>query len=379
MNKKISLVIVANTSNFFNVFMLNHIYHLSKNYDLTICCDDSSKLKKITPKNVSFTDINFKRGISFYHDIIAFFFTLFFFFKKKPDLSISFTPKIGFIVSICAFLTRTPTRIHWYTGQIWVNKTGIKKFFFRYIDKFIFLLSNEVLVDGISQRKFLIKENIISRKKSYVLHKGSVGGVNIKKFKFSRKKNIQIRKKFKISKNTFVFLYLGRINEDKGVIDLIKAFKKIEIIYDSILIFVGSVEDVKFNDHIKKEENILYFKYTKNPENWFSAANVICLPSYREGFGNVIIEAASCGIPALCSNIYGLKDAVIDNKTGFFHRAGDINDIKKKMTYIVKNKNLLKKKYGFHAKKRVIKDFQQNLITAKLLEFLSLKIKNNVN
>ena len=81
MNKRHKLVLVANTSNFFNVFMLNHIYHLSKNYDLTICCDDSSKLKKITPKNVSFTDINFKRGISFYHESLLFF-TLFFFFKK---------------------------------------------------------------------------------------------------------------------------------------------------------------------------------------------------------------------------------------------------------------------------------------------------------
>lgn len=379
MKKKIKLVIIANTSNFLTVFMLNHIYKLSKNYDLTICCDDSRRLKKITPKNVKFTDLNYKRGLSLYDDIIAFFFTLFFFFKKKPDLSISFTPKIGFIVSICSFLARTPTRIHWYTGQIWANKTGIERFFFKFIDKIIFLLSNEVLVDGVSQRKFLIKENIISRKKSHVLNKGSVGGVNIKKFQFSKKKNIQIKKKFKISKNTFIFLYLGRINKDKGINDLIKAFKKIETIYDSILIFVGSIEDIQFNDYFRKEKKILYFKYTKNPEDWFSVADIICLPSYREGFGTVIIEAASCGTPALCSNVYGLKDAVIDNKTGFFHRAGDINDIKKKMIYVVKNKSFLKKKYGFNAKKRVLKDFNKNLITEKLLEFLSLKIKTNVN
>ena len=83
-----------------------------------------------------------------------------------------------------------------------------------------------------------------------------------------------------------------------------------------ILIFVGSVEDVKFNDHIKKKK-IFYILSIQKIRKLVSVANVICLPSYREGFGNVIIEAASCGIPALCSNIYGLKDAVIDNKTGF--------------------------------------------------------------
>ena len=76
----------------------------------------------------------------------------------------------------------------------------------------------------------------------------------------------------------------------------------------------------------------------------------MCVPSYREGFGTVVIEAASCGIPSLCSNIYGLNDAIIQNKTGFFHNAGSINDIKKKMIYIIKNKKLVKK-FGLSAKK----------------------------
>ena len=96
----------------------------------------------------------------------------------------------------------------------------------------------------------------------------------------------------------------------------------------------------------------------------------MCLPSYREGFGTVVIEAAACGIPALCSNIYGLKDAIIKHKTGFFHEVGNINDIKKKMLYIINNKKLVNK-YGNSAKKNVSKNFEQTLITKKLLKFIN--------
>ena len=84
---------------------------------------------------------------------------------------------------------------------------------------------------------------------------------------------------------------------------------------------------------------MLYFKYSTTPEYWFSAANILCLPSYREGFGTVVIEAAACRLPTLCSNIYGLKDAVIANKTGFFHKSGSVHDIKKKC-YLQSNINI---------------------------------------
>ena len=207
MNKKIKIVLIANTANFFKSFMLYHIEQLSIKYELIILCNDADKLKKVIPSNVSLKNIKFKRGLNFFNDMISFFVTLFFYLKIRPNLSISFTPKIGFIVSIVSFFTRTKYRIHWYTGQIWVNKKGLSRFFFKFIDKFIFLFSSKVLIDSPGQRKFLLKEKIILKEKSIVIHKGSVGGVDIKKFKFDRKKRIKLRKKYSISDNCFVFLY----------------------------------------------------------------------------------------------------------------------------------------------------------------------------
>ena len=373
MNKRFKIVLISNTSNFFNVFMLNHIKQLSKKYDLFICCNDADRLKKKIPSNVSLININFKRSISLFHDIAAFFITLFFFLKKRPNLSISFTPKIGFMVAIASFIARTPNRIHWFTGQIWAKKKGFVRMFYKLIDRLIFSLSHNVLIDSFSQRNFLIVEKIVLSNKSHVLHKGSVGGVDVIKFRFNKQKRIRLRKQYSISKNTFVFLYLGRINKDKGIAELIEAFQKIKKNLDVLLIFVGTIEDAKLKHLLKNKKKILYFNYTNRPEDWFSTTDILCLPSHREGFGTVVIEAASCTVPTLCSNIYGLRDAVIDNKTGFFHEVDSIDDIKKKMLYIIKNKKLVKN-YGISARKKILTDFEQSVVTKKLLSFIDSNI-----
>ena len=97
--------------------------------------------------------------------------------------------------------------------------------------------------------------------------------------------------------------------------------------------------------------------------------DIFCLPSHREGFGAVIIEAASCNLSALGSKIYGISDAIVEKETGFLHKVGSISDIKRKMVFILKNKKMIKK-YAHNSRKRVEKDFDQNLISEKLLKFI---------
>ena len=137
MDKKLKIFLISNTSNFFNSFMLNHVEKLSKKYDLFICCNNAKILKKKFPTNVTFINVSFKRGINLLHDFINFFLVLFFFIKIRPNLSISFTPKIGFIVT-CLIFNKDPYRIHWFTGQIWANYNGFKKVFYKSIDRLIF-------------------------------------------------------------------------------------------------------------------------------------------------------------------------------------------------------------------------------------------------
>ncbi len=373
MKQKLTIVLVATTAFTIGAFMLNHIKKLSSYYNLLIFCNNATSLKKKVPSNVSLVNLNFHRKPNLIIDLKTFLILTYLMIKNKPSLTISLSPKAGFLTAISSFITRVPCRIHWFTGQIWITKKGLARKFYKIIDKIIFNLSLHVLVDSHSQRKFLILNNIISKKKSSVLLNGSVGGVNIKKFKFSYSDRITKRRKFNISTNDFVFLYLGRINKDKGIIDIIEAFHGIQKLHKAFLFLVGPIEDNDVKKLIKNNEKIIYVGKTFTPEKWFSVADIFCLPSYREGFGSTIIEAGSCKLPALGSNIYGINDAIIKNKTGFFHKPGSVNDITKKMLFVLKNRNLLKI-WGQKARKRVELNFEENLLTKKLLEFFHSKI-----
>ena len=159
MKKKLTLVLVATTAYTINVFMLNNIKKLSKHYNLLIFCNNALSLKKLLPKNIVLNDINFKRQPSPIIDLITFLKLLSLLIKNKPDLTISISPKAGFITALSSFISRVPYRIHWFTGQVWVTKKGFIRNFYKILDRIIFNLCHHVLVDSHSQRKFLLLNN----------------------------------------------------------------------------------------------------------------------------------------------------------------------------------------------------------------------------
>ena len=371
MKKKNKIAIVANHSDSIKSFMLNHIRKLSIRYDIFIFCNDIYSLKKILPKNIRIRLFKIKRRPNIFSDLKSLFYLAKIFYNINFYITFSITPKAGLLTSLAAFVMRVPNRFHWFTGQVWVNYDGVKRIFYKFLDILIFKFSTHVLVDSKSQRNFLIKNRVVSKKKSKVLHKGSVGGVDIKKFNFRLSIRNLLRKKLPIPKSSFVYLFLGRVNYDKGIYELVNVFQKISITNKKLyLLIVGPVEDSEIKNKFSKfKNNIIFVGSVENPQDWYCVADVLCLPSHREGFGSVIIEAAACGIPALASNIYGIKDAIVSNQTGLLHKANNEKDLEKKMLYLLKHKKLVKK-FGKNAKKRVKIDFNNHIMTKKLIEYI---------
>ena len=180
-----------------------------------------------------------------------------------------------------------------------------------------------------------------------------------------------VRRQLNILDDDVVFLFMGRLNKDKGVLDLANAFKQLNT-NKVHLVFVGTDEQnmqAKMMNIVGVyNQNIHFVSHTTTPEAYMAAADVLCLPSYREGFNNVTIEAAAVGVPSMASNIYGITDAVVDGETGLLHEPHDIEAIKNCIQTLINNKPL-RLKLGEQARVRVIKDFDSNAITQEWFKF----------
>lgn len=355
-----------------NAFLLSHLETLSKHFDVSVLvnCDDPLFLKK-RGVNVNVIPLRIKRHISLISDFFCFIYMISIFLKDRPAAVHSITPKAGFLAMLAAAFVWIPLRVHIFTGQVWANKSGVKKNILKFLDCLISNLATFNFVDSASQKDFLIRERVILAKKSMVFGNGSVCGVNLKKFKSNKKLRDKIRAKLSVPNDALVYIYLGRLTKDKGLLDLASAFSKIRD-NRAYLIMVGpDEEDITYQLESLVGDNRDKFKligFSSDPQHYLAASDVLCLPSYREGFGSVIIEAAAMGVPSIASNIYGISDAVQNYKTGLLHPPKDIDAICECMESFLLDPGLLKA-YGLAAKKRAVSEFDANLFSQHWLDF----------
>ncbi len=358
-------------------FMLGHIRSLSRYYRVSVAVnavDDT--LADILEQNeirAEVYKIPLVRQISPIRDIQALFALFRLFRRCRFDVVHSISPKAGLLCAMAGWMARIPHRVHIYTGQVWATKKGLQRWLLKMLDRLTGTLATNILVDSPSQRSFLLSENVIREERSISLADGSVGGVDTDRFGPDEMAREKVREELGIGGGGTVFLFLGRLNRDKGVTDLALAFSKIAGAYPDIWLLIVGPDEKGMLEMIKNicegfRDRIRYVPYTDTPESYMAAADVFCLPSYREGFGNVIIEAASVGVPSIGSDIYGIRDAIKAGETGLLHTAGDANEIAEKMKLLIENDDL-RREMGMRARKRAMDSFSNDRLENSLVEF----------
>ena len=353
-------------------FLLNHLRALSEIYDVTVIVNTNNpNFLNENNVNAKVIQLSIARDISLFSDFFSLVKLIKIFRRQRYSAVHSITPKAGLLAMLAAWVVRVPLRVHTFTGQVWVAKVGFKRLLLKQLDCLVATLTTQNIVDSPSQRQFLLNEKVLSANKSLVLAKGSISGVDIAKFKPNQLARVGIRQKLLIPNDAIVFLFIGRLTRDKGVLDLAYAFNCLDVEH-VYLLFVGPDEQnmqAKMMNIVGiNSKNIHFVGRTKMPEAYMAAADMLCLPSYREGFGSVVIEAAAVGVPAIASRIYGITDAVVDGETGLLHEPRDIEEIKSCMQQLIENK-LLRLKLGEQARQRAIKDFDSRVITQAWVDF----------
>lgn len=375
--KKIAIVVASVLQVKF--FLIPHLKRLSELYDVTLILNnDHPEILASIDLPISLIQVSIRRKVSVWCDLCALYTLTQIFLKQDFDLVHTMNPKAGLLGIVAAWFAKVKIRIHTFQGEFWLNKEGLARYFFLSLDKLIALLATNLLVVSSSEREFLISEGIISPRKSIVLANGSIGGVDLEIFKPNLLLRDEIRREMFVDDETILFIYIGRLTLEKGIPELFEAFDQFPSNAPVFLLLVGPDEDginEQFSSFINsRNSRIKIIPYTENPEKYMAAADVLVLPSHREGFGVVIIEAAAIGIPAIGSNIYGIRDAVQDAVTGLLFEKENYLDLFGRMKQLASDASL-RSSMGAAAAERVKKCFDQKIVIKLFVDYYKILLK----
>lgn len=377
--KKPKILIVAAIPMTIKMFLLGYVSVLAERYDVTVVCsgEGSDSLTKLLPR-VRFKVIDIKRRIDLRSDMNALKCLVGFMRSENFDMIHSVTPKAGLLAQLAGWLCGVRTRLHTFTGQVWVTQKGFKRKLLKWCDLIVAACATNLLADSVSQKEFLICERIVNPKKIGVIGAGSISGVDLARFRPDPNVREALRKQLGVSDTDVVALYLGRLTRDKGVLDLAEAFSQVCNRQPNLkLIFVGPDEEGLATEIEKKvtcNEALAVIGPTACPEDFMVAADFFCLPSYREGFGSVVIEAAACGLPSIASAIYGLTDAIEDGFSGVLHLPGDVNSIADLLMKLSNSKDW-REKLGRQARQRAVDKFSADVITQAQVQYVQMLLE----
>ena len=357
-------------------FLTEHLLALSRHHPVDLVChaEGGTALEGLSGKVIP---VPIQRKVSPLADLLALLMLYRHFRASQYCVICSVTPKAGLLSLLAAFFSRAPVRIHIFTGQVWVTRSGAKRWLLKTIDKLMAWLATDLLTDSPSQREFLIDEGVVRPEKIQVLAGGSICGVDLERFQARTSVREGVRRELGIPEDAVVVLFLGRMNRDKGILDLARSYVELATKHENLwLLAVGPDEE-----NIQTEVSAIctalsprtrLIGFTDRPERYMVAADIFALPSYREGFGSSVIEAAACGLPSVCSKIYGLTDAVVDGVTGVLHRPADVADIKEKLEQLLDP--VLRKQLGYAARDRAINEFSQQRLTDEMVSFIESRL-----
>lgn len=357
--KPIKLCMIITDAISFNTLCRGQLEYFqdSKEFDITLICGgDDAQIKILKERHVgNVVRMPLVRQPNLFKDIKCLIQLWTYFLFNRFDLIVYSTPKALLLGSIASFFSFQSKRIALIRGRVYENYVGKKRKIFSFVDKICLFFSHKALFISKSLQDIYLKENLVNEKKMMIIHHGSSNGVDTKKF---------TQLDYQPKSNYFRIIIMGRICHDKGIFELESIIEKIKNLTIQITI-VGKVEDQqsqdKLNSLLAHYDFLEYVQHTTEPVSYFQNADLHLFLSHREGFGNVALEAASCGVPTFAYDVVGIKDSVKDSVSGLKFGFKDTDAIADAIHNAVANPQEFKKQYS-QARIWVLKNFEQKTV-----------------
>jgi len=375
-SEPVKLCVITTVSLTLRVFLLKQLLYLSQNgFDVTVVCDFDLIFMRDCPPELKYIPVHMTRKIGGW-SILMGWWKLYWLFKREKFRMIQYsTPKAALISSLAGLLASIPVRLYCQWGIYYVGINGLMQKVFKLIEKLTCFCSTDIAPDSNGNLEFAIDEGLYPRKKGSVIYNGSANGVNLNKFDVAKKITWRnnIKAEFSLNEGSFIYGFVGRITKDKGINELINVFQRLAQNDSGIfLILIGMEEEehglnLTVVEAIHHHPQIITLRWKANVQEYIAAMEVMVLPSYREGFGVVAIEAQALGVPVITTDIPGPRDAIINGKTGILIPTADEESLMEAMCKLKNDQNLLKT-MGDKGILFVKENFEQGKFWEKVLE-----------
>lgn len=348
-------------------------YREHTDWDISILCSADSTLADEMPEGVHYIPVAMKRGISF-RGIHALNRMVSIFKREKFDMVQYCTPNASYYASIAARIAKIPVRLYCQWGMVYVSMKGLRRWIFKCMEKTICRNSTWIEPDSFGNLEFCHQEGLYPQEKGSVVWNGSTGGIDLERFDLSRKAawRTAVREKHGVPQDAVVFGFVGRITGDKGINELYEAFRELlKVRPDAWLMMIGGCEREKtiraeLQQWAQQEPHVVFCGSQNQIEQYYSAMDVHVLPSYREGFGSVIIEAEAMEVPVIATAIPGPLEAMVPGKTGLSVKKQDTESLLSAMLKLYDDRQL-RETYGKAGREYVAERFEQMRFYAETL------------
>lgn len=368
MNKKkiIRVTTVADSICFYS----DLIPALQKDYEVVGVSSPGKELDELSEKGIRTIEVAMERRISVVSDIKSLWKMCKVLRKESPYIVHSITPKAGLITMIASWLCRVPVRIHTFTGLVWPTTKGIQRRILMATDWLTCACATHVIPEGEGVKADLLNHHITS-KPIKVLGYGNVRGVDMEYFKPESRN----------TEDVFTFVFIGRIVKDKGINELVAAFKRVNEKHKHVrLVLVGPKEDnldpilPETAAEIHSNNAITEVGSQKDVRPFYQNADALVFPSYREGFPNVVLEAGAMGLPSIVTDINGSREIIVESKNGTIIPPHDEQALYEAMLNWVENPQEVAS-MAANARKMISERFEKSFVQKCMIDFYN-KVSN---
>jgi glycosyltransferase involved in cell wall biosynthesis len=284
--------------------------------------------------------------------------------RIRPDVVSSATPKAGLLFSVASALLRVPVRVYQLWGLRYETASGLQRRVLVATERWAAGTATDVLAVSASLQRTAIGDRLVRAEKVRVLGSGSSHGVDLARFEVDAETRRRRQEAQWAEPHLPVIGFIGRLNPDKGIDTLAAAVRTLSARgVEARLVVVGSPDGA--SAHLEELETCgwpcEFWGETDDVAHALSQMDVLCLPTRREGFPNVVLEAGVAGLPTVATPATGVVDAVVHESTGLLAASHDPSDLADQLARVITDP-ALRESLGQAARKRAIAEFDQEQV-----------------